>query len=192
MLSKPGLRIFLFLLAFTLEVRIAKAAFEEPRGCLLSKAENCAVKTGDEKFTLKFPNGEIVLDQSTAVILSEKKLVLVNGTVWVRAHGPVTVSTEFGDAKSSGEFWVSRSTARMNVSAVSETVELTPRGASEALSVDPGLENYVSGVQKDGTAETGLPIAIPFSEHVTRWARLFTGKKADFEDQVDRFHATWV
>jgi hypothetical protein len=203
------LHLCLFVLAFTLEIRIAKAGSEsitqskppkqdailqEPRGCLENKVEPCALKSNSgQKFELNYASAHIVMDHSTALILTQKGVVLVDGTVWVRTDRKVNVKTEFGYAEvSNAEAWISRSEKRMTVSVISNSVELYPRGAAEPLVINSGLENYMGGVEKDGSAETGLPVAIGFSEHIERWARLFSGTKAQFESQVAAFHSTWV
>ncbi|MES2856055.1 MAG: hypothetical protein V4692_09335 [Bdellovibrionota bacterium] len=213
MTTRTGLRLLGFVLAFTLEVRVASASepqvetsrlhnskqvLQEPRNCIAtlgarSQKSICAVKTASaEKFEIKVSKGVVVLDQETAVIVSNDEVTLVDGTLWIHAGAQISIRTEFGVAKVDGEAWVTRSPNRMSVSSVGGNVQLIPRGSVESLAIDSGLENFVGGVQKDGSSETGLPVAIPFADHLARWARLYPGTKAEFEEDVKRFHSTWV
>jgi hypothetical protein len=197
------MKLFIFFLTFSLEVRVkagesvqlpeAKAPLMEPAGCL-EEASLCAVKTREgEKFEIHAGANAIVLDQGTSVIrLSADEARLVWGTIWVKAKGSFTVKTEYGDATvKDGEFWMSRTAERITVSATSTEVVLHPRGSNEKLAVSPGEENWVSRVNRNGFAETGVPKAIAFAEHIARWARLFEGKKKTFEKDVAEFHAVW-
>jgi hypothetical protein len=213
-------RIFLhfasFALAFSIEVRVeaservdlgsaktrlpvARKVVQEPAGCLTangsSVTQGCAIGTAsNERFTLLLESSSIALDRSTSVIRENSTLIrLLNGAIWVRSKGDLTVQTEFGEAKieSEGEMWVRRSKDQMIVSATDVPVLLIPRGGKEALVIEMGLENEVGRVGKKGQAETGLPTPIDFRDHVERWARLYDGDKKSFEEKVRQFHSLW-
>jgi hypothetical protein len=191
------LRLVLFLLTFTLEVHVyaASVPIQEPRGCLQTK-DVCALENADERgFEFEIDGATVTLDRDSAVIRkSPGEIRIVRGTAWVHAHAkPFLVSSEFGGVRSVGEgdFWVTKSTSELTAMAVSTDVELSPRGSQETLTVTQGLQNTLGKVGFDGQASTGLPMPIPFKDHVLRWGRLYKGPKAEFEAQVDRFHAKW-
>lgn len=193
----------MFFLTFSIEVRVkaevvqlsdAVSPVQEPRGCL-DEGSVCAVRTRDgEKFVLTAGTSELTLDQSSTVVrLSPTEARLVWGSAWVRAKGGFTVRSEFGDAKiQGGEFWITKTEERIIVSAISADVEVSPRGSSEKVLVEPGEENWVSRVDASGSAQVGVPRAISFPEHVARWARLYSGGKKSFAKAVKEFHAAWL
>jgi hypothetical protein len=200
-------RVAVFLAAFTLEVRVkadtlqlplASERREEPNGCWEkspSSSSSCAIRTlAGEKLELNLGGSQITLAEATVVVrVSPNEVRLVAGTVWVKAKEAVIVSSEFGSfSAASGEMWVWRETERAYVASVSSTVELRARGAKEVLEVAPGLENWLGRVGPNGQAQTGLPMAIELKSHLLRWAKLYSGPKANFEKEAAAFHDTWV
>lgn len=197
-------RTLVFLAAFTLEIRVkaaeiihlpnASEVLEEPAGCLMDSTA-CAVRTSSgEKYELPLGDTVVHMDRSTAVLrVRSDEIRLVAGTVWIEAKGPFTVRTEFGAARvGSGGFWVTRTEDRMTAAAaVGSDVVLAPRGTTEELVIERGMENWIGRVGRQGHAESGLPRAIPFDEHVRRWARLYPGPQERFEAEVRRFRAQW-
>ncbi|MCM2282453.1 MAG: hypothetical protein NDI61_11485 [Bdellovibrionaceae bacterium] len=196
-------RLIAFFLAFTLDVRVHAAetaalpnsqeVLQDPADCVL-RASVCAVKTASfEKYKLAVGEASVYLDSSTAVIRrSEVELTLLSGTVWVRSSAGFTVSSEFGVVQSEGgEFWVSRDASRMTASATEKALMLRPRGATDALRVDVGEENWIGRVASNGIASSGVPQAIALAPHLRRWARLFPGTRQAFEKETRRFHASW-
>ena len=191
------LRALLFLVMFTLEVHVdaSEPPIQEPHGCLKTK-NVCALENHDERgFEFEMGAVKITLDRDSALIRqSANEVRIVKGTIWIRAsEAPFSVSSEFGSAKNRGEgdFWVSKSAAELSVMAVSADVELSPRGSKETLTVSPGLQNTLGKIGFNGQAATGLPMPISFKDHVLRWGRLSKGPKAEFEAQLEKFHATW-
>lgn len=169
---------------------------QEPANCLKGKLA-CAVRTREGQ------TFELVLDEKTTVVLdflssiiriSNKEIRLVSGSVWIKSQGDFQVHSEFGDVVSTtpGEFWVTRTKERVTAKATEATVELRPRGSKENLTVDPGLQNTIGLIGLDGKAETGIPLAIPFKEHLNQWARVYRGPKKTFEEQVQAFHERWT
>ena len=200
-----------FIVAFSFEIRVraevaelpnAASIQEQPEKCLDSN-ETCAVRTENgEKFVLELgpedkPSVIVHMDQDSAVIrISEKEIRLIQGTIWVQAEKPFTVRSEFGDAHvEKGDFWVTHRAHQILISATGPkagtNVELRPRGSGEAIYVAPGMENWIASVGVDGKAETGLPTAIEFHQHLERWARLYPDKKQKFEKDVEKFRAIW-
>ena len=209
---QTSFRILLFILGFALELRVRAATEpnwggaparlklavqvqQEPSKCLNQQASACAVKTrGDERFLFNLAGSTIVLDRATVVITESTSVIrLVSGAVWVRSRGVFSVRSEFGDAsvQQAGEIWVRRTRERMTVSAAENSIQIQPRGASESLLIERGLENFLEGIDASGTAQVGLPKPIDLREHIERWARLYEGSRKSFELEVRRFHSHW-
>lgn len=205
MTASVVLRTLGFILAFTLEVRVhaaevvqlpnSAAPQQEPPQCLTA-ASTCAVRTRPgEKFKFKWGDSTVHMDQETVVIRqSSDKLRFVTGTVWVVADSAFRVITEFGETRTGGpgEFWITRGDDRVTVVATEGSVLLAPRGSPEELLVEPGCENWLGKVTRQGRAETGIPMPVNFSAHVERWARLYPRTARDFEKDVRRFHSVWL
>jgi hypothetical protein len=189
-------------MTFSLEVRVkaetmqmpeAAERREEPAGCW-AKAIACAVRTAsNEKLELKLGTSSVALDQSTVILrVSSNELRLVSGTIWIRASEPVTVATEFGTFSSEkGEFWVWRNAERVHAASVESIVQMKPRGSKETLEIGAGLENWFSRIGPDGQARTGIPMAIELKSHLLRWAKLYSGSKANFEKEAQLFYEKW-
>lgn len=198
-------QVLLFLATFVLEVRVKASTNEpvkteiivqqEPFGCLKSSAA-CAIKTREnQSFELELDSKtSVVLDHSSSIIrISSNEIRIVSGSVWIKAQEKFQVKSEFGDVVSStpGEFWVTRTKDRVTAKATEATVELLPRGTSDRLTTDSGLQNYIGSIGLDGKAETGIPLAITFKDHLVQWARVYRGPKNEFEAKLAAFHARW-
>lgn len=191
-------RAGLFVLVFSIDIRL-RAEVQEPPSCWRGKGA-CAVRTADgERLPLSLEGGQVVLDGATTLLrVKTGELRLLAGQAWFRVQGPVSVGSEFGEIfAEEGEFWLSRTSERMTVSAVSGSLKMKPRQgeglAEEELEIPQGLENWVGRV-KFGTqrAQTGVPTAIPFQAHLSRWARLYRGGRAQFIKEAEAFHDMWL
>ena len=203
-LIRIAFQILLFLATFVLEVRVRAETHEsptlivqqEPLNCL--KAEGaCAIRTREgQTFELQLDSKTtLVLDHSSSVIrFSNHEIRLLSGSVWIKAQETFQVHSEFGDvvSKEPGEFWVTRTKEHVTAKATEAQLELRPRGSKEALVVDPGLQNTIGSIGLDGKAETGIPLAISFKDHLLQWARVYRGPKDAFEKQVQTFHERWT
>ena len=161
-----SLQLLLFLATFILEVRVrADVAHasptlivqQEPAQCLKTE-DACAIKTREGQiFELVLDDStRIVLDHSSAIIrVSKHEIRFISGGVWVKAQHSFQVKTEFGEVASltPGEFWVSRTKERVTAKASEAALELKPRGSLEALTIDPGLQNYIGTKSLHGKAE---------------------------------------
>jgi hypothetical protein len=192
------IRLFLFLLVFTLEVKVKAegVVLQQPENCLATADASCAVQTDSENsLELQLDKGKVVLDRETTVIrVNNHEVRLVSGTLWLRPapHQKLVVKTEYGEARSENEFWVSREAGRMTISAILKDVEMLGKGSSEVLVVPSGLENSIGRVTKEGRASVGIPTPIQPAIHLARWARLYKGTKPAFEKEVAAFKATWL
>lgn len=190
------MKVAAFIVAFTLNVQVHASEIQLPAGCLTDAKAVCAVENPNEQgFEVKVGESTVVLDHASSLVrTSEHEIRLVKGTAWVKATGLVTVQSEFGAVANvgSGDFWVTKTKSQITALAVSTDVNLRPKGSQETLLVSQGLQNTLGQVTFGGVAETGIPMPIPFKEHLFRWARLYRGDKKEFETQVDKFHETWT
>lgn len=202
-----GLRLFLFVFIFTVDVRVlaetvrlpeTRSLMQEPSGCLKdvsASIPSCAIGTGArEKATLTFGDSVITLDRSTAILrLAQNEIRLVAGQVWIKSKSTFDVRTEFGTIKvGPGEYWLDRDREKVRVGVIQGAAKLFPRGSEEVLEVTPGLENWLGKVGDKGEARRGIPVVINFKFHIERWARLYSGSLKDFEEEVRAFHEIWL
>jgi hypothetical protein len=208
-LTKAAANFLCFALTFTLEVRVKAADLEKhaatlptayevqevPTGCL-KDTELCAIKTyPSEKFKLKIGSADVVLDSTAALIrLSDHQIEYVSGVVWVKSDKEFSIRTEFGEIflPEGAQVWLSRDASSVKIAATEGYVSVLPRGGKQKIAVDSGFENTLTKVDSSGVAESAAPMAIDFKNHVERWARLYDGKKVDFEKEVSQFHMVWV
>ncbi len=186
-----------FIMTFSLEASVHAGTSDlqqEPHDCLSSK-NVCAVQNLNEGgFEIKIGDSVVTLDRASSLIRkSDSEIRLVTGTAWIKTKSAFVVSTEFGTVMNlaEGDFWVVKSFQYLTAMAVSTDVELAPKGSHEKLLVSQGLLNTLGQIGFDGQSSTGIPMPIPFKDHVMRWARLYHGPKKEFEHQVDVFHEKW-
>jgi hypothetical protein len=187
-------RLLIFLFTFSLEVRVRAELLQEPVRCL-AEATVCAVRTGvADTGQIEVGSSAIAIDQSSSLIrLSANDAKLIWGTIWIKAKGDFTIRTEYGDASiTDGEFWVTKTAERIIIATITSSVTVKPLGSNEHFVVESGEENWLSRVGRSGSAESGVPMAISFKEHLERWARLYRGGKKNFEKDVAEFHKTWL
>jgi hypothetical protein len=195
-------RVLIFLLAFTVEVKVhaarvtlpaVKAPVQEPNNCL-STQNSCALKTPDYgKYSLVLPRAEIVMDaNTTAIRVSSTEVKLITGTLWVKSKGDIKISSSFGTVGSNGgEFWVRTDVDKAVVSAIQGTLVLSVKDKKTTLRLEEGEENWLGGIALNGQTTSGVPKAIAFEDHLFRWARLYSGDKTQFALDVKNFHGRW-
>jgi hypothetical protein len=190
-------KALVFFMTFSLEVSVHAAESEllqEPHGCFASKGVCALQNINDGGFEFKIGQTIVTLDRDSSLIRkSDSEIRLVKGTAWIKAKSAFVVGTEFGTAKNleDGDFWVTKSAQALTAIAISTDVELAPKGSIERLLISQGLQNTLGQIGFNGQATTGIPMPIPFKDHVMRWARLYRGPKKDFERQLDVFHEKW-
>ncbi len=198
-MKKRLIQISLFLITLTLEVRVhAKeiislpndpAPLLLPEHCLESQAE-CVVSTKDEtKYKLKNKEQTLTLGASTVVSREDSgHYTLIRGIIWIKTQTALEIKTEFGSVRATqGEFWVSQTDEKVWAQAIDGSLILAPRGSQLVAELQPGHENWLGPVQKNGIAEMGLPQPISFTEHLARWARLYPGTKKQFRKEAEEF-----
>ncbi len=194
-------RVLIFLLVFTVEVKViaarislpaVKVPVQQPNDCLKS-SDICAIKTPEfGKYSLTLPGADIILDANTTVVrVTSTEVKLITGTLWIKSKADTKISTTFGDANSAGEFWVRTDVDKMLVSSVEGSVTLTGKDKKTVIRLDEGEENWIGGIARNGESTSGVPKAIAFEDHLLRWARLYSGSKTQFELDVKSFHSRW-
>ena len=189
---------------------------QQPRGCLNQPTESCALATFvHQKFLLKFANANVWMDENTSIVRvasrdltgpEKLEIRIIKGQIWVSTNEAFRVSGDNGAVTAKtmvanllepaddglSDFWVKVRDNQMVVSSVTEPVILMPRGSVESLLLPAGLENFLARADEKGVAGSGIPMPIAFSEHLSRWARLFSGRRKPFETAVEKFHTRWV
>ena len=204
--ARGFIKCIAFVMTFSIEVSVHASELniqQEPHDCLATK-DVCAIQNLNESgFEVKIGDAVVTLDRASSLIRqSTNEIRLVSGTAWIQAQSMFIVTTEYGSVKNlissgsegaldGGDFWVSKNSQGLTAIAISADVELAPKGSNERLLVSQGLQNTLGHIGFNGQAATGIPLPIPFKDHVFRWARLYRGPKKDFEPQVDRFRAKW-
>jgi hypothetical protein len=197
-------KALLFVSTFSLEITVHAAdksvpieiqtTLQEPHNCLATK-DVCAVENlGETGFDVKVGDSIVTLDHGSSLIRkSDNEVRMIKGTAWIKAEKTMVVSSEYGAFQNvgSGDFWVTKTSTQVTAMAVSSDVEIKPRGSQETLLISQGLQNSLSQVGFNGQAATGIPMPIPFKDHVMRWGRLYRGPKKAFESSVDEFHVKW-
>jgi hypothetical protein len=193
-------RFVLIVLVFFVDVQVKAGLsyqkmsepIQEPLRCL-SQNVVCVISTFEKsKYSLTLGAAEVVLGGRTTIIRNDAdQITLISGEIWVRSNGPIKIGSEFGTFelnRSSG--WVIKEGGRMLVRTSEGAGVLTPRGGTE-LGVPAGFEMWVSAVDSSGVAQTSVPTAIDFRDHMRRWAKLFPGTRLEFKKEVTAFRDTW-
>ncbi len=197
------LRLLLFIFFSFAEVHIYAKDFvtlplvtnvaTEPEDCVL-KSSFCSVKTSvRQKYVLVFGESEVTLDENSIVVReTSDTIALVKGMILVKAKGLTKVKTEFGSVQGEdSEFMVSREGKKVVARAIYKSLVLFPKGSKEQLELESGFKNYLSGVGKNGEAQTGIPLVWDFDKMLNMRARLFSGHKQDFKRVAKDLHEVW-
>lgn len=190
---KNLMRIFIFALAFQMEVRV-RAANElllQPTACL-DKTEACAIQVVGSMFTYK--KGSVGLRASTDSVLVRSSLNqwrLVKGHLWVENGQGLEVSTVFGDLKASfGQYWVLEQGSQVIVRNVNSDVVVTLRDGKK-MELPEGFEFWMAGINAKGVSEYGMIRPIDMKEHLPLWNSLYQGSKEDFVKEVVQLRESW-
>ncbi|WP_413581468.1 hypothetical protein [Bdellovibrio sp. HCB288] len=191
---KKFFQIFMFLLAFQVEVRVRASAdtLQEPAACLKS-SESCALHVVGPAFHLKQGNLKIHAgEKSTLVRLSQEKWRLVKGVLWVESAPGVQVETPFMTAKSShGQYWIIERGEKQIVRNIDAELHVVLRDGKK-LEVPGGFEFWVSGINSKGKNEFGMIQTVDLKDHLLQWNQLFVGTKEQFKSEVSHLRGNWA
>ena len=190
---KNWVRLFIFLAAFQMEVRVRAAGdlIQEPESCLRGPGA-CVVQSVEKPFYFsKDGVGLSAPAQATLERIENKKWRLVSGSVWVSKGQKVTVESVYAEVRSqSGEFWVIEKENKLWVRNLSADLVVRLRDGKE-LALPAGFEFWVAGINTQSTSEYGVLQAIELKDHIKNWAALYPGTTAQFKKDVLEFKENW-
>lgn len=192
MLKKWG-HVFLFLLAFQMEVRVRAAgdSIQLPEGCLKTK-ESCAVQSVTSPFRFKKDDVKIhATAGSTLSRQSDHQWKFIKGALWVEQGSGLEIETLYGSLKAfQGEYWVVEQSQRLLVRNVSAALKVNLRDGTE-LNVPEGFEFWMGGLNSEGKSEFGMIEPIKVASHLRLWNDLFEGDKEQFKEAVRHQKENW-
>lgn len=191
---KAFVRIFIFIIAFQVEVRVKASAeiLMQPDNCVSDKVE-CTVKVQKDNFhidteTMKmhmYP--ETVVTKNTLTTWS-----FVKGKLWVEKANGVVFNTLYGDVTASfGEYWIlSEKNGKIWIKNISSDVTVTLRDGKKIQPPD-GFEFWISGLNSKAQSEYGMINPIDLKEYVKIWYPLYKGDRDSFKERVIVLKDAW-
>jgi len=190
---KKWFRLFLFLMAFQMEVRVRASGdvLEQPSACLRSQ-ESCAVQVTGAGFHLVREAMKIhATESSTLMRLSEKQWRLVRGALWVEKGPALEVETLYGTLQAPlGQYWVIDQGDKVLVRNINASLQVTLRDG-KTLEIPEGFEVWIAGINSKGVAEYGMIQPIDMKSHLPLWNSLYRGSKQDFIKEVVALRENW-
>lgn len=192
---KPFLHLFLFLLAFQLEVRVraADTALSEPENCFGRKTP-CAFQISEDKWS--FESGKIKLHSGAGTLLEQTHKdtdwKLVSGQLWVESGPSLKVQTLTATIDgSSGQFWVVTDQDKVWVRNISSKVVVTFKDRSK-MELPRGFQVWVGAVNSEARVEHGMIEPVDLKEHLKQWYALYPGNKTQFLSEVQDLKDQWI
>lgn len=190
---KMTLRLFLFLIAFQLEVRVRASGevLQQPDSCLKDKSA-CAIQVVGDSF--KFTRGSLKLvaaQDSTLARIRTKVWRFIKGTLWVQESDGLKVETVFGSLSADrGQFWVLDQGSNVLVRNVDSDLKIHLRDGKR-LELPEGFEVWISGINSRGQTEYGVLRPIDIKAHLPVWNSLYEGSKEEFIRDVTKTKEFW-
>lgn len=191
---KNALKLFLFVLAFQMEVRVRASAeiMQQPTQCLAEKAVSCAIQATHEGFHYQQYGLKVhAVKGSTLIRQSLKSWRLVRGALWVEKGSNFEVETVYGNITGQqGQFWVLDQSKRVLIRNVDADLKITLRDG-KVLELPQGFEFWISGLNTEGKSLYGMLQPVDLKDHLSLWSSLYQGSKADFVDAVAHLKYNW-
>lgn len=191
---KKILHLFLFLMAFQMEVRVraSEGALSLPENCL-GKTVPCSFKVTQEKWSHQSDN--IKLRALSRSMLTEevkgKEWRVIDGTLWVENAPSVKVRTTNADAEASnGQYWVLVEDDRVIFRNISSKLTITFKDQSK-MEIPRGFEIWVGAVNSEARVEHGMVEPINLKKHLKVWNELYPGSKEQFVTEVQDLRDQW-
>ncbi|MBT4762101.1 MAG: hypothetical protein HOO06_10420 [Bdellovibrionaceae bacterium] len=199
---KTSLRVFLFFLFFTLEVRVKAQqlatypndlnAIELPENCLEKQSAICAVKshTGTKKSIKK--NGlHLVLGSNSVVEINQKQIKLIKGHFLVMENSGYSLSTrKLKSLSTHGELLYEISEENSTVYAINDHVYLQTKGDLEKLMLLPATSLVIGKVGPKGYI-TDFPLLTTYRKLIQKYSQLYPSTKQDFLAQMHVYRNNW-
>jgi hypothetical protein len=185
--------IFLFVLAFQVEVRVrASDTVSFPEHCL-GRSFPCSFKVTEDKWT--YETGNIKLHASAETLLTEvqksKEWKLVEGTLWVQNAPSAKIKTVFADAEgSSGQYWVFARKDKVVFRNISSKLTVTFKDQSK-MEIPRGFEVWAGPVNTEAQTEHGMIEPIHLKSHLKAWYELYPGPRTQFVSEVQDLKDQW-
>lgn len=185
-------KIFIFILAFQVEVRVraSSGVLEQPEACLKAQ-ETCAVQVLKSGFHHINKSESFHATPGTTVMrFSGAQWRLIQGALWVE-KGALEVQTPYADLKASqGQYWALSQKDRVVIRNMDANLMVTLRDG-KVVQVPEGFEFWVAGVDSVGKTQYGMIRPIDMKEHLPLWNSLFVGSKDHFKKEIERYKITW-
>jgi hypothetical protein len=188
---KIWLRLFLFLMAFQVEVRVKAGLLQSPENCVASQGV-CAVKAVKGPFHLQ--TEKLILHATAGSVLEKEAPTLwnfVKGDLWVEKANGVRFQTVFGAIQAEhGQYWILSEGDRIWVRNMSADLQVTLRDG-RTLSPPAGFQFWIAGVNTKNESGYGMIQPIRLKEHIPLWWSLFQGDKKAFAERVAHYRDNW-
>lgn len=187
-----GLRLFLFFLAFTVQVRVVQAAeftlpAEEPKDCVKSKAIPCAVTTGDTPRMIVWEENRWELDRNIVINIEKPGTWnLYQGLLVIESQTATTVHTPFADVqlnKSKVMIHLLENKVRV-LSLNGEGVRVKQKGGGEDQFLVPGFQNWYGGME-DSKASLGVATVIDFQQFAKQRSVFFMNHQLGIKGELN-------
>ncbi len=191
---KAFVRIFLFILAFQVEVRVKASAeiLMQPENCIQLKSE-CTIKVKNEKLHIESEAIQMHMYPETVLTKNTSKdWNFIKGKLWVEQANGVSFKTVFGEVKATtGEYWiVSEGSDKVWIKNITSDVSVTLRDGKVVQPPD-GFEFWISGLNSKNQSEYGMINPIDIKQYVKLWYPLFKGDKESFKERVIVLKDAW-
>lgn len=190
---KNVFRLFLFLAAFQMEVRVRAAGdvIQQPESCLRG-SEACVVRSTEKPFYIAKDGVKLSAPaQATLERIENSKWRLVSGSVWVAKGQKVTIESVYAEVRSqNGQFWVIEKDNRLWVRNLSADLSVQLRDG-KVLALPAGFEFWIAGINTKAQSEFGVLQTIDLKDHIKSWAALYPGSTEQFKKDVQEFKENW-
>ena len=192
---KKILRFVIFLSAFQMEVRVRASSdiwMQHPEKCLTTQEAPCSVEALGAAFHYKNKDLSLhAIKGSTLARTQSDQWRLLQGRLWVEKGENITVETVYGSVNAKqGQYWILEDKSHFILRNMNADMEITLRDGAK-LSLPPGFEVWIAGINGLGKSEHGVIRPIDMSEHLPLWRSLYEGDNKKFAEEVHDLHDNW-
>lgn len=184
-----GLRLFLFLICFQMEIRVHASPVQVPNGCLKTSVE-CSVQSREEIARIDKEAYEAVLSQNSILKIHEGTFDFVKGRVWLKTKEIVEIRTLFFNvvAPQQASFWLEEEGGKVLVKNQGADIEIFLRDGKKLI-LHGGFEMWVSGIDSTGKSNYGVPSPLDFEGQIALLKNHFSGSAAEFKVELEELKA---
>jgi hypothetical protein len=184
----------LFLLGFSLDVRVHAAVLQQPAQCLQKETKPCAIFARSGIYTLKGQGWSFRLQEGGAVtLINANRIRLVTGRLDVTAKANLLVETLYGDvAVQGGEALLDMTSKAVKVFGLSDSVKYRPRGADDFSVLAVGFQQSMGRVDHTGVAVSGYGSPAVTDQLVPLWSGFYSKNEINLlKDRLKAFQPAW-